>query len=208
MLLSLLKNLRYRLVRTRGKDAHGSSTTPLRLHIGGQVAHPDWRILNVQPGPNVDYISHCTDLSQFGNESIAEIYASHVLEHLGYQQELPLALREFNRVLVPNGTLRISVPDLPTLCALYLDPASSADERHHVMRMMFGGQIDKADFHYVGLSEELLSFLLHQAGFADIVRVGNFGLFDDCSSLVFKDTPISLNVSARKPIEHRVDDLQ
>lgn len=199
MLFSLVKNLIYRRVRKRSDVAHQTSTAPLRLHIGGQVAHPDWQILDVRPGSNVSFISHCTDLSQFNAESIAEIYASHVIEHLGYQHELALALREFNRVLVPGGTVRISVPDLPTLCALYLDPALNLDERYHVMRMMFGGQIDKADFHYVGLNEELLTLHLRKAGFADIVRIGTFGLFDDSSSLVFKGKPISLNVCARKP---------
>lgn len=168
------------------------------MHIGGQIAHRDWKILDIRPGPIADYVGTCTDLSGFADESVIEIYASHVIEHLGYMTELPTALNEFNRVLVANGTLRISVPDLSTLCVLFSDPGLNFDERFHVMRMMFGGQINDSDFHRVGLSEEILMSYLQGAGFSDIVRVDGFGLFDDCSGLVFKNRPISLNLRARK----------
>ena len=204
MLLSLVRGLIRRCAGKRDGSMETSAravvTGPIKLHIGGQIRHPDWKILDVRPAPCVDYLGHCTDLSEFDDESVLEIYASHVIEHLGYKSKLAMALGEFNRVLVPGGIVRISVPDLPTLCALYLDPALNAENRYHVMRMMFGGQINEADFHYVGLNEELLTSYLQNAGLADITRVGNFGLFDDSSNLVYKGKPISLNVSARKPL--------
>ena len=170
----------------------------LRLHIGGKTPHPDWTIVDVQPGPHVAHVGSCTDLSAFGDESVAEIYASHVLEHLGYQSELMQALREFNRVLVPDGLLRASVPDLRVLCGLFLDPALDALERFHVMRMMFGGQLDPADYHKVGLTDEFLAQYLAASGFSDIRRVESFGLFEDSSTIVFKDRSVSVNLTARK----------
>src|SRR5688572_28270708 len=100
-----------------------AATSPLRLHIGGQEPHPEWKIVNVMPGEHTDFVRSCTDLSPFASESVAEIYASHVVEHLGYKRDLHTALLEFHRVLVPGGVLRVSVPDLTTLCALFLDPA-------------------------------------------------------------------------------------
>jgi predicted SAM-dependent methyltransferase len=204
MLLSLVRGLIRRRAGKRDdspeRSAHALVTGPIKLHIGGQIRHPDWKILDVRPGPIVDYLGHCTDLSEFDDESVSEIYASHVIEHLGYKHHIAMALAEFNRVLVPGGIVRISVPDLPTLCALYLDPTLNSENRYHVMRMMFGGQINEADFHYVGLNEELLTSYLQNAGLADITRVGNFGLFDDSSNLVYNGKPISLNVSARKPL--------
>jgi predicted SAM-dependent methyltransferase len=197
MFTSLLKNL---LQGRRQKSAGltgASGAAPIRLHIGGQAAHPDWKILNIQPGPHVDYVGHCADLSRFADNSILEIYASHVIEHLGFRTELPAALREFNRVLAPGGRLRASVPDLDTLCRLFLDPEFSAIQRMHIMGMMFGSQMDAADFHYVGLNEEILTAHLRDAGFIDIVRVDGFGLFDDTSNMVYKK-PVSLNIAARK----------
>ena len=197
MLGTLIRNLlkpRHAAVATAPRG-HG----PLRLHIGGREKHPDWRIVDVIPGEGVDYVRSCTDLAVFGDGTVAEIYASHVIEHLGYQRDLARALKEFHRVLEPGGRLRVSVPDLQTLCELFLDPALDANARFHVMRMMFGGQTDEADFHHVGLTEEFLAEFMRRAGFVGIERVQNFGLFEDASALVFGGRPISLNVTAQKP---------
>ncbi len=77
----------------------------------------------------MDYLGHCADLSRFADDSILEIYASHVIEHLRFQKELLAALREFNRVLTAGGVLRVSAPDLDTLCRLFLDPEMSLKQR-------------------------------------------------------------------------------
>ena len=196
MLGSLVKNLLGS--HTAPAERAPPSGTPLRLHIGGKEPHPDWKIVNVTPGEHTDYVRSCTDLSPFASGSVAEIYASHVLEHLGYRHELPLALREFERVLVAGGTLRMSVPDLTVLCAIFGDPALTTKERAMVMQFMFGGQMDAADFHRVGLYEELATTLLQQAGFTGIERVDTFGVFNDASSQKFRGRLISLNLAARK----------
>ncbi len=199
MLVSLLRNL----VRRRGAKPAArparSLSGPIRLHIGGHARHPDWQIVDVNPGPHVDHVGSCTDLTAFGDDSVLAIYASHVLEHLGYAKQLPAALREFHRILAPGGTLYASVPDLDTLCTLFIDPGLSDRERFYVMRMMFGGQVDDADFHHVGLNETILRSYLERAGFGDIVRVGDFGLFDDSSRIVFGGKAISVNLRAQKP---------
>lgn len=198
MLKALFKTLLS--ARTPEIKASAESTdAPLRLHIGGQEPHPDWKIVNIMPGKFTDYVRSCTDLSIFPDASVAEIYASHVMEHLGYQRELGRALKEFNRILTPGGMLRVSVPDLPTLCALYLDPERDSEARLMVMRMMYGGQIDDGDFHFVGFNEELMRSYLQRAGFSDIQRVADLGLFNDASRMTFYGQPISLNVVARKP---------
>lgn len=199
MLFSLVKNL-FRGGAAAPQAEERSPPAPLRLHVGGQAPHPDWKILDIEPRAHSDYVGSCTDLSQFADGSVLEIYASHVLEHLGYQHDLVTALREFHRVLEPGGYLRVSVPDLTTLCSLFVDASLKADERFHVMRMMFGGQIEPSDFHYVGLSDEFLTGYLNTVGFVDIQRVDDLGLFDDTSRLVFSGRRISLNVTARKPV--------
>ncbi len=178
--------------------AQSRTDAPLRLHIGGQIPHPDWQIFDVRQGPHVDHQGHCADLARFADASVTDIYASHVIEHLKFATELPRALREFHRVLKPGGTLRASVPDMDALCGLFLDPELSLEQRFKVMQMMFGSQENDAAFHYLGFNEEILRTYLADARFVDIVRVDSFGLFDDTSNMVYK-RPISLNVMARKP---------
>ena len=179
-------------------EAEEQADSVLRLHVGGLEARHGWKILNVQPGPGVDYVGDCTDLSQFADASVDEIYASHVLEHLGFTGDLPRALSEFNRVLKQGGAARISVPDFEILCRMFLDPAHSMEQRLYIMAMTFGGQTDPHDFHYVGLTFEFLHDFLLKAGFSRIERVKEFGLFHDTSVFKYADTPISLNVIAYK----------
>lgn len=175
-------------------------TPPLNLHIGGKQAHPDWKILDVLERPEVDYVGNAADLSQFADNSIDRIYASHVLEHFfyGLNQELILVLKEWHRVLKPGGELMISVPDLKTLCWLYLNPNMLPLERHHLMRIIFGGQTNEYDVHKVGFDFETLGLYIQETGFSDYWAVSEFGIFNDCSSMRILDTLISLNVIAQK----------
>jgi len=110
---------------------------PLRLHIGGRVRRKGWKVFNFEPGPHVDHVGDCRNLSKFADGSVAEIYASHVFEHFGYFDELPQVLGECFRVLSDDGSLRISVPNLEILCRLFLRPELGAEQRFHIMRMIF-----------------------------------------------------------------------
>jgi predicted SAM-dependent methyltransferase len=183
-------------------SAAASSRAPsvdgIKLHIGGWEKRPGWLILDALPGPFVDYVGNCRDLSFLSDNGCSEVYASHVLEHLGYNGEFQKALKEIYRVLKPGGRLRASVPDLETLCRLFLQPSLSSADRFHVMRMMFGGRTTDYDVHYVGLNFEFLGGFLQETGFRDIRRVPGFGLFNDTSTLLFGNVPISLNVEAWK----------
>ncbi|HWL69987.1 MAG TPA: methyltransferase domain-containing protein [Geminicoccus sp.] len=176
--------------------APAGQSQEIRLHIGGVEPKAGWKILNIQPGPHVDFVGSCTDLTGFADGSVAEIYASHVFEHLGYQEELPQVMAGIRRVLRPGGTLRISVPDLEVLCRMFVHPALSPEARFHVMRIIYGGQMDTHDFHKVGFTFQFLTYFLAKYGFRDVRRVASHDLFDDTSRLVLFGHPISLNVVA------------
>ena len=169
----------------------------MKLHIGGTVPHPEWQILNVTPGPHVDHVGDLRELKDFASGCASAVYLSHVLEHLPLADVAP-ALAELARLLEPGGLLYVSVPDLETLCRLYLHPQADAAMRLLVMRMMFGGQVDAHDFHCVGFDEALLRRLLVAAGFLDVRRVASFGFFADTSDFRPYGVAISLNVVARK----------
>ena len=171
----------------------------IKLHIGGRTPKEGWKILNIQPGPGVDFVGDCMDLSRFGDQSIAEIYLSHVLEHLDYQKEVHRALRECRRVLVPGGRLMIGVPDLDVLCYLLGAPFLSTQDKFFVTRVIYGGQVDAYDYHKAGYNFAFLHSFLAQNGFERIQRVKTFGLFTDTTELIVNGVAASLNVEAFKP---------
>jgi predicted SAM-dependent methyltransferase len=174
--------------------------TNIKLHIGGTEAKQGWTILDVESRPEVDIISDASCLNKIADNSVAVIYASHVLEHFHYglDNQLIYTLSEWCRVLQPGGQLLISVPDLKTLCWLFINPNFTSLERHHIMRIIFGGQTNQYDVHYVGFDYEILGSYLQETGFSGIEQVSEFNLFNDCSSLRILDTLISLNVVATK----------
>lgn len=173
---------------------------PRRLHIGGQVRKDGWEVLDANPGPVVDHVGNANDLSRFADGTFAEIYASHVVEHLDYKDELARTLKDWHRVLAPGGRLYVSVPDMDVLAELFLAKDQlSLEERFFVMRMMFGGHVDRYDYHVVGLNEEFLGEFLELAGFDNVRRVGDFGLFEDTSAMRFRGVAISVNLIAEKP---------
>jgi predicted SAM-dependent methyltransferase len=180
------------------QSAPHQPSTPIKLHLGGIEAKAGWTLLNAQPGPGVDIIGNCTDLSMFADGSVAEIYASHIFEHLGYEKELPGALTEANRVLVKGGILHVAVPDLEALCRIFLRPELDLQAKWDMVRVFMGGQIDPWDFHKSAFSFDLLTYWLQQHGFTDIRRVDSFRLFRDTSDGRFRNIPISLNVRCVK----------
>ncbi len=91
-----------------------------KLLIGGREKAEGWEVVNVQPAAYVDHVCNANDLALFGDNTISDIYASHVLEHFDYNGELMATLQEWFRVLEPEGKLMISVPDLDVLAKLLL----------------------------------------------------------------------------------------
>ena len=169
----------------------------MKLHIGGKEKKEGWKILNIQKNEGVDYVGDISDLSQFQDNSIDEIYASHVVEHVN-QKNISNALKGIYRVLSEKGKFYVSVPDLDILCRIFIDPKAPTKVKFHVMRMMFGGQIDNYDFHYFGWNFEFLNSYLTGSNFSKVERVNSFGLFEDTSNYKPYGFPISLNVIAYK----------
>jgi len=89
---------------TRGFNS--DAWTELRLDIDA----------NVKP----DIIGTMTNMSAVQDASVDAIYSSHNIEHL-YPHEVGPAMREFLRVLRPEGFLVITCPDLQEVCRLVAD---------------------------------------------------------------------------------------
>ena len=133
----------------------------MKLHIGGMEKKEGWKILNIQKNDDrekhVDLVGDITDLSQFDDGSIEEVYASHTVEHVN-QKKMLKTLKGVQRILKDGGKFYVSVPDMDILCRLFLDPKSPLKIKFEVMRMMFGGQIDEFDYHYFGWNMPLMEY--------------------------------------------------
>ncbi|OQS01608.1 UDP-N-acetylglucosamine-peptide N-acetylglucosaminyltransferase [Achlya hypogyna] len=179
----------------------------LKIRRQGRTPHiitsrDGWQIVDIQTTATStpDHVTDMQDLRGFANNTVTAIYSSHTLEHSGYGADsgyaVEVVLREWFRVLAPGGALFLSVPDLRTLATLLLRPSITLDESFHVMRMVYGGQVDTHDYHKVGFTYPILRLYLERAGFCSVSHVKSFGLFPDTSDLEYMGVPISLNVVA------------
>ena len=170
----------------------------MKLNIGGEQKKEGWKILNIQKKDGVDFIGDISDLSQFSENSVEEIYASHVVEHVE-QSKIESTFEGIHRILKDNGKFYISVPNMNVLFRQFLEKKNQTKTKIKIMRMIFGGQIDEYDFHYFGWDFELLSGLLKNVGFEEIEKVDKFSIFThDTSNEDIDGELISLNLIAKK----------
>ncbi len=63
---------------------------------------------------NPDIVGTMTDMKSVETGSVDAVYSSHNIEHI-FPHEVPIALREFYRVLKEDGMVSISCPDLQSV---------------------------------------------------------------------------------------------
>jgi len=66
---------------------------------------------DIDPGVDPDVVGDVQDLSIFDDGTIDAVYSSHNIEHVSSFQ-VPVVLREFRRVLRPDGVLVLLCPDM------------------------------------------------------------------------------------------------
>jgi SAM-dependent methyltransferase len=70
---------------------------------------------DIDKNVNPDIEGTLTDMSLVKTGSVDAIYSSHNIEHI-YPHEVPIALKEFYRVLKDDGIVVITCPDLQGVC--------------------------------------------------------------------------------------------
>jgi predicted SAM-dependent methyltransferase len=171
---------------------------PLKVIIGGDSAIPDWKTMNADPATNPDILSDIVNLSGIESNSVSVFYLSHVLEHIRLTDVLATLSKIYDAMNM-NSTLFISVPDLTILNQLLHDKSLDINQKIHVLRMIYGGQISNYDYHFFGYTYEILEAFLKNTGFSKIRKVEDFSLHKDTSNFKpYKGIPISLNVICHK----------
>lgn len=175
------------------------------LHVGcGDVDAPHYINLDARPLPHVHIVQEdLTDLRAIPDASLDLVYMCHVLEHVG-RMELLRTVQEMARVLKPGGVLRISVPDLDLITALY---ERCGRDLKVVAPALMGGQDYPWNFHYSAFNREFLTDLLQRGGFAgvrpwDPASASHHGFTDWSSGTIpypGGEHPVSLNLEGVKP---------
>ena len=90
------------------------------LNLGcGNHYHKEW--INIDFSSDSEYVKAHNLIKgiPYNDNSIDVVYHSHLLEHFT-KKDAAIFIRECYRVLIPQGTIRIAVPDLETIAKEYL----------------------------------------------------------------------------------------
>lgn len=167
-----------------------------------EFAGAAWREvrLDIDPGAKPDIVASMIDMAPVVDGSMDALYSSHNIEHL-YPPEVPTALREFARVLKPDGFAVVTCPDLQSVAAvvatgklmepLYqsgMGPISPID-------IMFGHRASLAEgnlfmAHRTGFTAHALWQMLNENGFASVIvrqRATHYDLWAVGSRAILSD---------------------
>ena len=150
-------------------DQSPNTPHPPKLHLGcGSKFIPGFEHID---STSYRHLTHCADVSSlhmYKSSSVSLIYACHVLEHFGRSEYLDV-LREWFRVLLPGGCLRLAVPDFHQVARLYYEQGL-ANGITGIVGLVVGGQRDATDLHKMIFDEALLTQSLLRVGFRSVER--------------------------------------
>lgn len=134
---------------------------------------------DIDPAVEPDLLGSMTDMSAVHDESVDAVFSSHNIEHL-YAHEVPIALREFHRILRPQGYAVITCPDLQSVARLVADgrlteaayqspagPIAPIDILYGLRKAVAAGNLHMA--HRCGFTIKVLVDALKEAGFASVI---------------------------------------
>ena len=135
---------------------------------------------DIDENRNPDIIGTIVDLSLVETGSVDAVYSAYNLDHI-YPHEVPIALKEFFRVLKNDGIAIIKCPDIQSVCeaigkdklldVFYQSPVGPITP----IDILFGNRKAKAKGNEFmakkgGFTYSVLDGALHQAGF--VIRYG------------------------------------
>lgn len=147
----------------------------IKLNIGsGGIEYPGYLSVDLHDR-RANIIMDVTKLD-FEENSVSEILAIHVFEHLNPYRCLDI-LKSWHRILKPGGRLIMEMPDLLELCRRFADPKTSTGQRYGIANAIYGsvnttGEGEPSDItspHLFGWWHQSLWDHMSNAGFTDIV---------------------------------------
>jgi predicted SAM-dependent methyltransferase len=127
-----------------------------------------------------DHVDYCLDVSNklpFDDNSVDEIYAESIFEHIGHMlprfttdghcmENSKWVLCEWRRVLKKGGKLLMKVPNLECILAKY---THGGEPLKNIINWIYGGCIHEFQKHLAGFDKTLMEECLIDAGFTEFV---------------------------------------
>lgn len=166
------------IYRKRVLNAGCGPASPLKLHAAFRTQEWIETRFDIEPGVRPDILGSIVDMAEIGSGTFDALWSSHNIEHI-HTFEVPMALREFRRVLKDTGFALITCPDIECIAQLivegrleeaaYVSPAGPITP----LDMLFGhsasvarGHVSMA--HNTGFTVDRLGKALIAAGFREV----------------------------------------
>jgi predicted SAM-dependent methyltransferase len=184
----------------------------MKLHLGCWHRYiPGFIHVDLCDMEHIDYKSSIDNMPMFKDNSASIIYSSHSFEYFD-RNEAVSVLREWYRILKPNGVLRIAVPDFESLNKIYLETGKI----ENILGPLYGhmkimtNEGERSIHHKTAYTFESLSQILLENNFSEIRRYRWQETihkdYDDHSQAYFPHMDkengllLSLNVEANKSV--------
>ena len=152
-----------------------------KSHLKG-FNNDNWKEIrfDIDKNVNPDIVGTLTDKKLVETGSVDALYSAHNIEHI-YPHQVPIALKEFYRVLKEDGMVVITCPDLQSVCEVVVQdklleplydspsgPISPIDTMYGHRGFIAQGKEYMA--HKGGFTYSVLNSAFYEAGFK--VRIG------------------------------------
>lgn len=138
----------------------------IRIHLGsGEVNLQGWINIDGIKLAHIHNVDKDFNLHEFKDNSVSEIYLSHVLEHFSFKESKVL-LENLKFKLKPSGIIRISVPDIDKILHVYEETKNLNLLKNAIM----GGQNTDLDFHKSIYNFTELKNLLLSSGYKNVLK--------------------------------------
>jgi SAM-dependent methyltransferase len=166
--------MRFKPSATRSELSEAHAVPVARLNWGcGEHGEPGWINSDLKTGPGVDISCDIREGLPLPDQSLDYIVSVHALPMISYPDLIPV-LRELKRMLRPEGTLRLALPDLNRGIDAYLhgdrsyflvpdEDARSVGGKFIVQMLWYGYSVTL-------FTPDFAEELLRSAGFRDVVH--------------------------------------
>lgn len=146
--------------------------------------------VDIVPLPQVDLVFDIRKRFPFENGVIAEIFSAATLEHFRKPDNLHI-LKEFHRVLMPGGRLRVCTPDIEAIARALLEGEDLDRVNQHFFGKYKSDQTEDYDLHRWMFPAGAMIQTLQDIGFTNVRRIPN--------DLGQHDAKLNYLISAEKP---------